>query len=55
MEHAAQVDVDHRVELLQRHLLQPRVLGDAGVVDQHVDAPKRSFTPPAIWSTRRGR
>jgi hypothetical protein len=27
-----------RVELLQRHLLQPRVLGDAGVVDQHVDA-----------------
>ena len=38
MEHAAQVDVDHAVELLQRHFLQARVLGDAGVVDQHVDA-----------------
>jgi hypothetical protein len=38
MEHAAQVDVDDRVELRQRHLLQPCVLGDAGVVDQHVDA-----------------
>ena len=33
MEHAAQVDVDHAVELLQRHFLKPRVLGDAGVVD----------------------
>ena len=37
-EAGAQVDVDHRVELLERHLLQPRVAGDAGVVDQHVDA-----------------
>ena len=40
MEHAAQVDVDHAVELLQRHLLQPRILGDASVVHQHVDAAK---------------
>ncbi|KAF4530878.1 hypothetical protein B566_EDAN018918 [Ephemera danica] len=38
VEHAAQVDVDHRIELRQRHLLQPRVAGDAGVVHQHVDA-----------------
>jgi hypothetical protein len=38
MEHAAQVDVADAVELLDRRLLQPRVLGDAGVVDQHVDA-----------------
>jgi hypothetical protein len=37
MEDPAQVDVDDGVELLQRHLLQPRVLGDAGVVDEHVD------------------
>ena len=40
MKHAAQVDIDHQVELLQRHFLQARILGDAGVVDQHVDAPE---------------
>ena len=38
MEDGAQVDVDHAVELLQGHLLQSRVLRDAGVVHQHVDA-----------------
>ena len=40
MEHAAQIHVDDAVKLLEAHLLQPRVLGDAGVVDQHVDAAK---------------
>ncbi len=38
MEDAAQVDVDDGVELGDRHLLQARVPGDAGVVDQGVDA-----------------
>jgi hypothetical protein len=32
------------VELLQRHLLQARVLGDAGVVDEHVDAAELSLS-----------
>src|SRR5690606_15498562 len=45
---ALQIDVDHQVELLHRHLLHQLavldlnklvVAGDAGVVDQHVDAP----------------
>ncbi len=43
VEDAAQVHVDHLVELLQRHFLQARVLGDAGVVDQHVDAAELVF------------
>jgi hypothetical protein len=43
VEDAAQVDVDDGVELLQRHLLQPCVLRDAGVVDQHVDAAATGF------------
>ena len=40
VEHPAQVDVDHAVELFEGHLLQAGVLRDAGVVDQHVDAPE---------------
>ena len=40
MKHAAQIHVDDPVELRQRHLLQPGVLRNAGVVDQYVDAAK---------------
>ena len=45
-EHAGQIDVDDRAPLLQRHLAddlavlhldEQRVLGDAGVVDHHVE------------------
>ena len=36
---ALQVDVDDAVELVLAHLLELRVLDDAGVVDQRVDAP----------------
>ena len=38
MENTPQVDVNHLVKLRQRHFLQPGVLGDAGVVHQHIDA-----------------
>jgi len=40
VEHAPQVDVDDAVELLERHLLQTCILGDPGIVDQHIDAAK---------------
>ncbi len=45
-EHAGQIDVDDRAPLVQRHLAddlavlhfdEQRVLGDAGVVDHHVE------------------
>src|SRR5262249_37817122 len=35
---AAQMDVQHRIEVLVRHLLQGRGPDDPGVVDQDVDA-----------------
>ena len=37
-EHGAEIDVDHRVEILVRHAHEQPVLGDAGIVDQDVDA-----------------
>jgi hypothetical protein len=38
IEYALQIDVNHLVKLLGGHFLQARVLRDAGVVDQHVNA-----------------
>ena len=40
VEQAGEVDEDHLVPLLRRHLVQHGVAGDAGVVDQHVDRPE---------------
>jgi hypothetical protein len=37
VEHAGQVGVDDLFPLLRRHLVEHRVAGDAGIVDQHVD------------------
>jgi hypothetical protein len=37
VEQRAEIGVDHRVPLLERHLVEGAVLGDAGIVDQHVD------------------
>ena len=38
VEHGGQVDLQRRVELLGRHVLDPRGRpGDAGIVDQHVE------------------
>ena len=37
-EHRPQIDVDHRVEILVRHAHEQPVLGDAGIVDEDVDA-----------------
>jgi hypothetical protein len=38
MEDGSQIDVDHCVELIERHLLQTRVARNACVIHQHVDA-----------------
>jgi len=43
VEDAAQVHVYDFVELLERHFLQARILGDAGVVDEDVDAAELVF------------
>ncbi len=40
VENTAQVDVNDLVKLLNGHFLQAGVLGDAGVVDQHINAAK---------------
>ena len=40
VEHAPQIDIDHPVKLFQAHFLQPGILGDARVIDQHIDAPE---------------
>jgi hypothetical protein len=37
VEQRSEISVDHRTPLLQRHLVECAVLGDAGIVDQHVD------------------
>src|SRR5262249_47514461 len=37
IEQRAEIGVDHRTPLLQRHLVKGAVLGDAGIVDEHVD------------------
>ena len=42
---AGQVDADHRVPLLERHLLEGRVLLQAGVGDQDVDRAERLEHP----------
>src|SRR6185503_12927208 len=39
IEAAGEVDVDHVLPALARHLVQHAVAGDAGIVDQHVDRP----------------
>ena len=40
-EHALQVDVEHRVEVALGDIPERRVLFDAGVVHQHVEAAER--------------
>src|SRR5207253_3788182 len=37
VEQRTEIGVDHRVPLLERHLVEGGILGDAGIVDQHVD------------------
>ena len=37
VEQRAEIGVDDRVPLLERHLVKGAVAGDAGIVDQHVD------------------
>jgi hypothetical protein len=40
VEQRAEIDVDHRTPLLERHLVEGGILGDAGIVDEHVDRPE---------------
>ncbi len=37
MEDPTQVDIDDLIELLDRHVHESGILGDAGIVDQHID------------------
>ena len=37
IEHGVQIGVHHRIPVFTRHLQEHAVLGDAGVVDQHID------------------
>ncbi|MGY3497397.1 hypothetical protein ACVW1B_006816 [Bradyrhizobium sp. USDA 4502] len=37
VEQRAEVGVDHGIPLLDRHLVERGILGDAGIVDEHVD------------------
>ena len=43
VEQRAEIGVDDRVPLIERHLVEGAVLGDAGVVDQHVDRAEVGF------------
>jgi hypothetical protein len=36
----AEIGVDHRIPLVERHLVERAILGDAGIVDEHLDRPE---------------
>src|SRR5713101_6288766 len=43
VEQRTEIGIDHRIPLLERHLVEGAILGDAGIVDQHVDRTQIRF------------